>query len=405
MKFFGKKGNEFKEGFFNKRKGLKITLIVVALLLIIGGTMAWKAGKIFNKVSTNGGFFKNLINVIPGVNTDLNGEQEDRINILILGMRGENVPGGGTLADTIIMASVKPKENKISMISIPRDFYVDNPALGTKSKINAVYAYAEKNSKGQGIEDMKKVIGDVTGLPIHYGAVINFEGFSDLVDAIGGVDITLENPFDESQQFNQAHVCDSFFNVPTGQFETKTKKYFSNDAQEYKTRVVATYPLCTAPVSELECGGNFTLPAGPQTLSGEKALCYVRSRYTSSDFDRAKRQQQIIRLVKEKLLSAGTLTDFGKINDILDSLGNNVQTDMQLWEMKRIFSLYQGMNNPQMYQRVLENSNEGLLYNPPAESNPGAGYILLPIGDNYDKIREMAQNIFSLPEQSDIKPK
>lgn len=396
MMFFKKKNGEFQNGAIKKGKGLKITLIVVALLLVIGTVLLWKAGRIFNKVSTNGGFFKNLINVIPGVNSELKGEEDDRINILIMGMRGENVPGGGTLADTIIVASVKPKENKISMISIPRDFYVDNPALGAKSKINAVYAYAEKNKEGQGIEDMKKVIGDITGLPIHYGTVINFKGFSDLVDAIGGVDIVLDQPFDESQQFNQANVCDSFFNIPTGEFQTKTKKYFSNDTQSYKTRVVATYPLCNAPVSELECGGNFTLPAGAQTLSGEKALCYVRSRYTSSDFDRAKRQQQIIGQVKEKLLSAGTLTDFGKISDILDSLGDNAQTDMQLWEIKRMFALYQGMNNPQMYQKVLENSNEGLLYNPPTESYPGAGYILLPIGDNYDKIKELAQNIFTL---------
>jgi hypothetical protein len=102
-------------------------------------------------------------------------------------------------------------------------------------------------------------------------------------------------------------------------------------------------------------------------------------------------------------LSAGTLTDFGKLNGILNSLGDNVKSDLEPWEMKRFYDLYTGMQNPQVYQRVLENSDEGLLYNPPETKE--TGYILLPIGDNYDKIRDMAKNIFTLPKQSDIQPK
>ena len=88
----------------------------------------------------------------------------------------------------------------------------------------------------------------------------------------------------------------------------------------------------------------------------------------------------------------------------MNSLGDNLRIDMEIWEMKRFIELYKEKNdkNYQIYQRVLENSEEGLLYNPPEN---GAGYILLPRGDNYDKIHEMCQNIFTLPPQSDIKPK
>ncbi|MFA6973684.1 MAG: LCP family protein, partial [Parcubacteria group bacterium] len=279
-----------------------------------------------------------------------------------------------------------------------------NPGWGNKTKINAVYAAGEENGKKQGLQDMKKVVSEVTGLQVEYGASINFAGFKQLIDAIGGIDITLANSFDEAMQFNEPHVCDSsFFTVPTGQFENKTTKYFSNDTKTYKTRITASYPLCTAPKNTLECGGNFKLPAGKQTLTGEQALCYVRSRVTSSDFERAKRQQQIIQLAKDKLMSAGTLTDFGKLDAISDSLGDNVRSDMQAWEMKRFYDLYSKMNSPQAYQRVLENSQEGLLYSP--QDSGGAGYILLPIGDNYDKIRDVAKNIFTLPAQSDINPK
>ena len=379
------------------KKGWIVFFVVLGIIVLAGGIFFWKAGSVFNKISTGGGFLKNITGALPGVNKDeLKGEKEDRINILALGMRGENVPGGGTLADTIIVISVKVKENKVSMISVPRDLYVDNPALGTKSKINAVYAYGEQKQKGQGLVDMKKVVGDITGLEIPYGAVINFKGFSDLVNAIGGVDIDLKEPFSETEQFNQAHVCDSFFTIPTGEFEYKY--YTRSEGTRY---VSAQYPLCRPDPSTLECGGTFSLPAGKQTLDGEKALCYVRSRYITSDFDRAKRQQIIIQQIKEKTLSLGTLADFGKVNDIINSLGNNAQTDMQIWEMKRMLELYKEMNNPQIFHRVLENSEAGLLYKPADDKYPGAGYIVLPIGDNYDKIREMVKNIFSLPPQAE----
>jgi anionic cell wall polymer biosynthesis LytR-Cps2A-Psr (LCP) family protein len=174
--------------------------------------------------------------------------------------------------------------------------------------------------------------------------------------------------------------------VPTGQYEIKRKH-----KEDGRVQIVAQYPLCTNP--NTECGGDFRLPAGQQTLNGAQALCYVRSRVTTSDFERAKRQQMVIGLIKQKLLSAGTLSDFGKLNGIADSLGDNVRSDMQPWEMKRIYELYTGMQNPQVSQRVLENSEEGLLYSPPVTKE--AGYTLLPIGDNYDRIREMAQNILN----------
>ena len=309
-------------------------------------------------------------------------------------MRGENIPGGGLLADTIIVASINPKENKASMISIPRDLYVNNPGWGNKSKVNAVYAAGEENGKKQGLEDMKKVAEEVTGLPIHYSASINFAGFKQIIDAIGGVDITLDKPFQEPVQFNEPHVCDSrVFTVPTGKFEIKKNK---------TGRITAQYPLCTNPVKE--CGGSFSLPSGKQTLNGEKALCYVRSRATSSDFERAKRQQIIIQLVKDKMLSVGTLTDFSKLNALLNALGDNVRTDMELWEMQRFYEIYKNISNLQIYQRVLENSEEGLLYNP-TDMPKEVGYILLPIGGNYDRIHQTAKDIFILPAQSDIKPK
>lgn len=380
-----------------KKKWLKYALILLAVIIVVGGFAAWKAGSLLNKVSTNGNVLGSLTRMIPGVNNDLKGEKEGRINILLLGMRGENVPGGGTLADTIMVASIKPAENKVSMLSIPRDLYVDNPALGNKSKINAVYAYGEQQGKGKGIDNMEKVVSDIVGQPVEYSIVINFKGFTDLVNAVGGVEVDLKKPFEEAMQFNEEKVCDSYvFTKATGNFENKY--YTRKDGTKYLAK---SYPLCTNP--NTECGGDFKLPAGKQTLNGEQALCYARARKTSSDFDRAKRQQYIIQLIKDRALALGTLTDYSKVTAMINSLGDNVKTDLQAWEMERLFELQKTMQSPQIAQRVLENSEEGLLYNP--ASTPEVGYILLPSGDNYDKIRDLFANIFTLPSQSDIEPK
>lgn len=383
------------------KKWRKIIIGIAAVVLLVGGIVAWKTGYMLNKISIHGGIFKSLIHAIPGVANTLKGEKEGRINILLLGMRGENIPGGGLLADTIIVASIKPEENKVALISIPRDLQVDNPGWGNKTKINAVYAAGEENGKKEGIADMEKVAGDIAGMPIHYAISINFKGFVDLVDALGGIEITLDSPFSEPLQFNEPHVCDaSVFTVPTGEYEVKTKKVTDKITGAVTTKVVKKYPLCTNP--DVECGGNFTLPAGKNTLDGAKALCFVRSRVTSNDFERAKRQQIVLQQIKAKAFQIGTLTDFGKINNMLTALGDNVRTDMEPWEMKQFFSIYQKMDNPSIYQRVLENTEEGLLYD---QESTGNGYILLPRGDNYDRIKNLFQDVFNLPPQSDIKPK
>jgi hypothetical protein len=75
---------------------------------------------------------------------------------------------------------------------------------------------------------------------------------------------------------------------------------------------------------------------------------------------------------------------------------------MKAWEMQKFYDLYKTIPQAQIYQRVLENSEEGFLYNP---EGGAAGYILLPIGDNYNKIHEMVKNIFTIAPQTDIKPK
>jgi LCP family protein required for cell wall assembly len=332
---------------FYKKRWFKILLVIILLLAATGGWAMYKTGMTLSKISTKDGFLKSLWKTIPGIGSDeLQGQKEGQINILLLGMRGNNMPGGGLLADTIMVASIKPQENKVALISIPRDLYVQDPGTSNHSKINAVHALYEGKGEGKGMETMKQIVTEVTGLQIHYVVRLDFKGFMDLVETIGGVDVYLEKPFSEPSQF------------------------------------------------EGEDALNFSLPAGKNHLNGQKALFFVRARYASSDFERAKRQQQVLIALKDKLLSLGTLSDFGKANNIMNILGNDVRTDMDISEMKKAFDLTGQIKDPQIKQKVFDTSPEGLLYSSKADTPEGKTYILLPNGGNYDKIHEACRNIF-----------
>ncbi len=363
--FFGKHADrkqfgptEQKTKFYKKRWFI-ISVIVLFLLFGGAGGFLYKTGYILNKISeSDSSIIGSLLGVLPGVGKAMK-EDDGRVNVVLLGMRGQNIPGGGLLADTIMIVSFVPDENKMALISIPRDLYVKVPGTKTMSKINAVYAFGEENGKRQGLSQMKKIVGEVSGLDIHYAVALNFIGFKQLVDVVGGIEITLKAPFHETTQFVKGN----------------------------------------------ECGGQFFLPKGVNNLNGEKALCYVRSRENTSDFDRAKRQQVVLQALKAKLLSIGTFADFGKVNSILSTVGNNVRTDMSASEMKKFYNEYSSIQNPQIYQRVFENSEEGLLM-VPQDAPKESGYILIPREgyNSYAGMQYVCRNIFTIDPQSDIDP-
>lgn len=388
-----------------KKKWLKPLLICLAIALVVGLIFGWRTGKFLGQVSTDANIFGSLTHIIPGVNNEIKGEKEGRVNVLLLAMRGSRDPNGGNLADSSMIVSLDTQNNKISYISIPRDLLVKDIQNDGYSKINAIYPQGlAKGGVKQAIADVEKKYGEVAGVPIGYTVVLNYDAFTAVVDAVGGVPINLAKPFEENAQFNQKGVCDSsYFTIPTGEFENKTKKVKDPITGAVKRlRVVKSYPLCKPAPEALECGGNFKLPAGQQTLDSKIALCFARARDNSSDFARAKRQQMILQALKSKALSIGTLTDFNKLNSMLNGLGSNIATDLQGWEMKKLYDVYMAIEktNPKVIQRVLDNDPvEGLVY---GKSDPNYGAVLLPVGDNYDKIHEVVQNTFTNPEQKDI---
>jgi LCP family protein required for cell wall assembly len=380
-------------GSSKKRKWLIAISVFLGVMLLAGSVFAWKTGSILNRISGgNANIFKSLVKNLPGAEKELEGEKEGKINVLLLGMRGAGMEGGGLLADTIMVLSIHPKQNeqdqtRASLVSIPRDLYVKVPNRDEHRKINAVFALGEERKPGGGgMEDMRTIVGEVTGLEIPYAVTIDFQGFKDLVNALGGVKVVLDQPFEESLQFREPQVCDPYvFTIPTKPPQYQYKYHTRAQGTRY---IAKAYPLCYNP--NVECGGDFKLSAGENILDGDKALCFARSRKTSSDFERAKRQHIVIEAIKKQALSTGTLTSFDKVTGIMESLGNNVRTNFEAWEMQRLYDLYIKLGDVEPKSKVLDTTEEGLLYHP-EKNDPSAGYILLPRGDNYDQIHSLFQ--------------
>lgn len=327
-----------------------VGLLVVVLLTT--GWLVYRAIAVVNTKKLDGSntrlsFFQQLGHLITAGDQSLKGESDDRINILLLGIGG---PGhdGPYLTDTMIVASYKPSTNQLSLLSIPRDLVVDIPGYDFR-KINNVLSFGRDQGYPGGGEALTvKVVSDLLNLPIQYYARVDFTGFKDIIDRLGGVTVNVPNTFDDYQ-------------------------YPDNN---YGYRHI-----------------HFT--KGIQTMSGDQALTYARSRHGTngegSDFARARRQQLILFGTKEKMLSFGTLSNPKKISDILGSLGTHSQTNMEVWEMVRLGKLAGQVDRDHVVNKVLDNSANGLLQ---AETGLGGAFILVPNNRSYSDIQFLAQNIF-----------
>lgn len=276
----------------------------------------------------------------------------DVINILLLGGRGVDEPGEGKLlSDSIILVSIKKSNGQVALISFPRDLYVDLWCADEKKKINFAYAYG-------GLNCAKKTISHVSGIYIDYAASINFEGLVELVDSLGGIDIYLNKPFQESFQW-----------AKEGWEENENWLIKEIEGEEKWV---------------------FYIPQGYSHLDGKTTLYYARSRYSTDDFDRMKRQQDILMAVKEKILSLNVLLNPVKIYNLLDVLGNNIKTDMNLATMKEMIDFSSELSIDNIKTKLFDISPKGLLYHTFINEE----YVLLPINDNFDKIQETCKNIF-----------
>lgn len=339
-----------------KQKIKRGAIAFLVILMLLFGFLVWKGYINISKVLGGGGGAPAL-----GENVDpskLRGEGDGRVNILLMG-RGGQGHEGADLTDTLILASIDPIANEAALVSIPRDLYVPvaDDDYGSM-KINTVFASGkgdyiaenqgnqgdlEKQGEEAGYKLLEKTIEKNLGVPVHYRAVMDFNGFEKAVDTVGGVDLNVPSPVYEVMRINgQRYVLD--------------------------------------------------VQPGQQHMDGFEALAYSRSRYTSprGDFDRSERQRQIIIALKEKIMSAGTYSNPAKISGLLDNLGNNVSTNFSLGDLQRLHEIGQQIGSGKI-------SSIGLA-DPPNDyvttSNVGGLSVVVPkagIG-NYDEIRSYMRN-------------
>ncbi|MDX1607801.1 MAG: LCP family protein, partial [Candidatus Spechtbacterales bacterium] len=229
-----------------------------------------------------------------GVYQDFKIEKEaDRLDILVLGIRGSGDPNGGLLADTMILVSFDKKNDKVSMVSLPRDLYVDMPEYPNKEKINFAYALGEQRKPGGGgLTLSKEVVKYITGVYVDHAVVMNFEGFERLVNIMGGVQIYRNTDFYETKQWQGEGKEGSPFwykesaDAEAGQItqNENEEEQQTDDVQDIQQEDSQENTAVSAPEPREEYW-VFHVPAGTSNLDGNSALYYVRSRYSSSDFD------------------------------------------------------------------------------------------------------------------------
>ncbi len=330
-----------------KKRRIRRYIIISLLLIVLGavGYFAWVSYGVMKNIFVGQSSGPNLLGLLE--NKQLEGESSGRVNILLLGTGDAGHPGS-TLTDTIMVVSIDMSTKKVAMISIPRDLYVKIDKYGY-SKINAANSYGESNNyPGGGVELARETVSKVLGIPIHYYVKVNFSGFKDIIDAIGGVDINVEKDLYDP--------------------------YYPTDDDKRLTVL--------------------NIKKGQQHMDGALALKYARSRETTSDFDRAKRQQQVLIAVKEKLLSTETLLNVKKILELMQILGDNIKTDFATDDFQRLIELAKLIDTANAINLVFDNSVDGYLV---SQSSAETGYILIPrlgIGE-YDDIQAKVGNIFS----------
>ncbi len=376
----------------------KLVIIVsgffLAALIVIG----LKVNNFYNKIYTPK---KNHV-----------AKEKTAYNILLFGYGGGQHEGT-YLTDTIILAHVDTKTKKATLFSIPRDLWIKLP---TKSgadfhmKINAVYQtelfpndYPDLDPKFMGTKEdatlVKHVVSQIFGQEIDYYAAIDFDGFKKAIDIIGGIDVNVEASFVDPEypiDGKEKDLCDK--NIE--ELFKKTEPFLKPGYNlEDRDRIFKDDPKIEEFVKNATDSPELAFPCryeklefkkGLTHLNGETALKYARSRHSPTDggdFNRAKRQQQIIEAVKDKVLSIGFIP---KILPLLDEFKNNLRTDISIDEVKKFIGFASRAGEYTITSFVFTDKN--YLKNAVSEDRQ---YILIPNAgmDQWSQIQTVVKNV------------
>lgn len=335
-------------------------------LLVIGIFVAILAFVVIAKTAS---FYPFLFHLVFDKEVKLKQATPSNLNILILGIGGGN-HDGPNLTDTIILANLNEEKNRVTLVSIPRDLWMPDLS-GANKKINEAYAQGESKRKGGGLQLAKKIVEGVTGQSVDYGIRIDFSGFVKAVDIVGGLDIIADNVLDD-------------YEYPISGKEDDTCGYSDEDIAAFSATVSAE----TEKQEKFACRyKHLHFDKGLNYMDGITALEYVRSRHAvgkeGSDFARSKRQQKVITAFRDKILSAQTLINPGKILDLYTVLKGSIDTDIQSDEFDDFIRLAREMKQAKIQSAVVDtgdaiNDRPGLLLEAPLTNEYDYLSVLIP---------------------------
>jgi LCP family protein required for cell wall assembly len=345
------------------RRVKRILLVLLLVVLAMGGTAAYVLFKTTVEPVLNlpGNISKTPVGVRvidPGgtVSPDSTPQvvvveppdwaSNEPINILLLGLDYRPIEED-TRADTQIIVHIDPAAKTATMFSVPRDLYVSIPGFGW-GRINQSYQLGDRAERldpgslpGGGSTLAMSTISATFGIPIHYYAQVNFQGFEQVVDALGGLIIDVPSPLVDNE-----------------------------------------YPLASRSYGAT----RVYIPAGLQHMDGKTALQYARSRHADSDLGRNQRQQQVLLALKKQGMSFGIIPRLG---ELANKLSGAVQTDIPLAEMPSLAKLAQEIGSGSITTCAIDATmvEQTILDN-------GAD-VLMPI---WERIRPRVKQCFSDPK-------
>ncbi len=289
---------------------------------------------------------------IPSPVPTLDRHGDDLLNVLLLGNDGEITADNFLRTDTMIVVSINRTTGTVAMLSLPRDLYVYMPGW-TMQRLNLAYIHGQAGGwPGGGFGLLRQTLLYNFGLNVHYYAMVNLTGFKAIVDAVGGIDVAVDCAIEDQ---------------PLVDTEVPKAAYRANDDNYY------------------------VLPVGYYQMSGAEALWYARSRHSSDDFDRGRRQQQVLRAVWRKAKDTGLLNN---IIPLWNEGGQYLETDMTLQDVLGLVPLALSIDPSRIEDYRLIRTYHTTPWQPPDGS-----YVQLP---NYEPLRQLLQDFYTPPTENQL---
>lgn len=347
------------------------------LFLVLGAFVA--AGRWWNGVSSK------IFVVSPEGQSQAIIKNPLERNILLLGYGG-GTHDGPNLTDSMMVVHLDPAKARATLISIPRDLWVNIPNAATSSnweKINAAYADGvAAGGAAEGGKMAEQAVAAVTGLPIDNFVALDFAGFVNTIDTIGGVEVNVQTAFEDPQYPIEGKENDLCGKSPTD-----------------LAAITASASATTDPETIFPCRyEDLKFAAGWQQMDGATALKYVRSRHSlqdGTDFGRAARQRNLLLAVKQKVLAINFVP---RIIPFVTSLGDDIKTDLSPGDTAAFVQNAASLAKYKIVNLALTDQN----YLNDTFSADGQAILVPKAGqDNFGEIKNWLADQINLPNPKD----